>query len=144
MAIIDDILDISKIEAGMLSIRPQPLAPMALIEQVLDPFQTSVEEKGLRLVFHVDRLLPDQIVGDLDRLRQLIANLIGNAVKFTERGEIVVTADYGLGRTASTNCGSMWSIPASVSTRPIERNCSNRSGRVTCRPPAAMAAPASA
>ena len=49
MAIIDDILDISKIEAGMLSIRPEPLAPVELIEQVLDLFQTSVEEKGLRL-----------------------------------------------------------------------------------------------
>ena len=58
MAIIDDILDISKIEAGMLSIRPQPVAPAELIEQVLDLFQTSVEEKGLRQVFHVDTLLP--------------------------------------------------------------------------------------
>ena len=81
----------------MLSIRPQPLAPMALIEQVLDLFQTSVEEKGLRLVFHFDALLPDQIISDPDRLRQLIANLVGNAVKFTERGEIVVTAAYGPG-----------------------------------------------
>ena len=99
MAIIDDILDISKIEAGMLSIRPQPVAPAKLIEQVLDLFQTSVEENGLWQVFHVDTLLPDQILADPDRLRQLIANLLGNAVKFTERGEIVVTAGYGPGQS---------------------------------------------
>jgi two-component system, sensor histidine kinase and response regulator len=90
LTIIDDILDFSKIEAGRLDIEDIEFNLRAVIEGVEDLLARSVQAKGLELVVVVDRTVPAVIGGDPGRIRQVLTNLIGNAIKFTASGEIVV------------------------------------------------------
>ncbi|WOO42828.1 hybrid sensor histidine kinase/response regulator [Rubellicoccus peritrichatus] len=99
MAIINDILDFSKIEAGQLQIEHIHFNLIETIEEVLDQFIPSVREKGLELAVNLEPDLPSHVRGDPTRLKQVIGNLISNAVKFTDEGEIVVRA-RGLESTA--------------------------------------------
>ncbi len=90
LTIINDILDFSKIEAGKLQLEP---APFPLRDSLADAVRTlglRAQQKGLELVCHVAPDVPDLVVGDLGRLRQIVVNLVGNAIKFTQEGEIVV------------------------------------------------------
>ena len=90
LSVISDILDFSKIEAGKLSLE---IAPFDLRERVGDSVKSlalRAAEKKLELAVHVDHAVPDFVVGDPYRLRQLIINLVGNAIKFTDDGEVVV------------------------------------------------------
>ncbi|MCA9962532.1 MAG: PAS domain-containing protein, partial [Anaerolineales bacterium] len=93
LTVINDILDFSKIEAGHLEMEKQPFSLRACIEDSLDLLATPAAEKGLDLAYILSDGIPDTIVGDVTRLRQVLVNLIGNAVKFTETGEVVVTGD---------------------------------------------------
>ena len=93
LAIINDILDFSKIEAGRLDLRPEPFSLADCIGDALHPFGQRAAEKGLELAMRVAPGVPPILVGDALRLRQVITNLVANAVKFTERGEIVVMAE---------------------------------------------------
>ncbi|HEY7154977.1 MAG TPA: PAS domain S-box protein, partial [Gemmataceae bacterium] len=91
MTVINDILDFSKIEAGKLQLE---LAPFALRDSLDDAVRTlglRAQQKGLELVCHIASDVPDNLLGDQGRLRQVIVNLVGNAIKFTERGEVVVS-----------------------------------------------------
>lgn len=88
---IDDILDLSRIEAGKLEIRTQPVDLRALLQELESMFSYRVVEQGLRLVVEVAPQLPMAMQVDEARLRQILINLIGNAVKFTEQGSISVT-----------------------------------------------------
>ena len=90
MRVINDILDFSKIEAGKFDLDPIEFAPRDLVEDTLKVLAIRAHEKGLELVCEFDERVPNRVVGDPGRLRQVITNLTGNAVKFTERGEVVV------------------------------------------------------
>ncbi|KAI7880908.1 hypothetical protein K492DRAFT_236965 [Lichtheimia hyalospora FSU 10163] len=90
LTIIDDILDISKIEAGRMTIESIPFSLRSAIFSVLKTLAVKANQKKLDLIYHVDSNIPDQLVGDPFRLRQVITNLIGNAVKFTNHGEVVL------------------------------------------------------
>ncbi len=91
LTIINDILDFSKIEAGMLEMEAQPFDLRACIEAVLDLLTPMASKKGLDLAYVIDDNTPLSVVGDVTRLRQILLNLLNNAIKFTERGEVVVS-----------------------------------------------------
>jgi PAS domain S-box-containing protein len=91
LGIIDDLLDISRIETGRLKIEERPFDIRDCVRQAVTMFAKQGEEKGVRLHWEVTPQIPPQVRGDPDRLGQVLINLIGNAVKFTERGEVVVT-----------------------------------------------------
>jgi signal transduction histidine kinase/CheY-like chemotaxis protein len=88
--LIDDILDFSKIEAGKLDLSPADFRLRDGLGDTLRTLALRAHEKGLELAYHVAPDVPDKLVGDLPRLRQILVNLVGNAIKFTERGEVVV------------------------------------------------------
>jgi two-component system, sensor histidine kinase and response regulator len=88
MDIINDILDFSKIEMGKLETESVPFMLRSMLGQTLRTLAVRAGQKGLELVFQVDSQVPDSLIGDPGRLRQVLLNLAGNAVKFTERGEI--------------------------------------------------------
>jgi PAS domain S-box-containing protein len=94
---INDILDFSKLEAGQLELKLEPVAPAQLIEEALDLFSLETEARGVALRTEGLDDLPDDLLIDGGRLRQVLLNLIGNAVKFTEAGAITVTAGYEAG-----------------------------------------------
>jgi PAS domain S-box-containing protein len=93
MVIINDILDVSKIEAGKLSLETQELDLRELVLDVLRGLKVSADAKGLSLVSDVDPGMPTLVRGDPGRLRQILINLIGNAIKFTARGQISVAIE---------------------------------------------------
>ncbi|KAI9927840.1 hypothetical protein ASPWEDRAFT_184594 [Aspergillus wentii DTO 134E9] len=88
LVIIDDILDISKIEANHMNVEAVPFSLGQTIFKALKTLAVEANEKGLDLVYHIDNSVPDHVIGDSFRLRQVILNLLGNAIKFTESGEI--------------------------------------------------------
>ncbi len=92
LAIISDILDFSKIEAGMLELEERPFNIEDCIGQSLQTFAAEAAEKGLRLNSRVRGSLPPTLLGDVTRVRQVLTNLISNAVKFTDQGAVTVTA----------------------------------------------------
>ncbi|HBH03286.1 MAG: hypothetical protein A2W08_07805 [Candidatus Rokubacteria bacterium RBG_16_73_20] len=93
LTLLNDILDFSKIEAGRLDLERITFAPRVTLGEALKTLALRAHEKGLELVADVQADVPDAVVGDPVRLRQIIVNLVGNAVKFTARGEIVVRVD---------------------------------------------------
>jgi PAS domain S-box-containing protein len=93
LSILDDILDFSKIEAGRLELERHPFDPRQCVESVLDLLSARATEKGLDLGCLVAANTPRRVLGDGSRLRQVLLNLVGNAVKFTQRGEVVVSVD---------------------------------------------------
>ncbi|CAO3448223.1 hypothetical protein [Azospirillum argentinense] len=92
LRIIDDILDFSKIEAGKMDLEQVPVSIPALVEGVAETLAPAARAKGLALLTYVDPALPLALIGDPVRLRQILFNLCGNAIKFTERGRILVQA----------------------------------------------------
>ena len=93
LTIINDILDFSKIEAGKMELDSRPFDLRTHIEETLDLLSARAAEKRLDLVCQVDRGIPETIEGDSLRLRQVLVNLLGNALKFTEKGEVLVRAE---------------------------------------------------
>ncbi|MFZ1813298.1 MAG: PAS-domain containing protein [Rhizobiaceae bacterium] len=93
LTIINDILDFSKIDAGQMELDPAPFLLGEAIEDVATLVSAKVIEKDLELAVRIDPALPTMVVGDVGRLRQIITNLLGNAVKFTESGHILVEVD---------------------------------------------------
>lgn len=91
LQLIQDILDFSKLEARRLQLESQPLDLRQCLEAALSVVAPNVASKGLDLVYQVHEQTPIQIVGDFSRLRQILVNLLNNAVKFTNRGEVVVS-----------------------------------------------------
>jgi signal transduction histidine kinase/DNA-binding response OmpR family regulator/HPt (histidine-containing phosphotransfer) domain-containing protein len=90
LALINDILDFSKIEAGKMQLEKHPFYLTACVESAMDLLAPKAAEKGIDLAFIPQEQLPSRWRGDVTRLRQVLVNLLGNAVKFTEKGEIVV------------------------------------------------------
>ncbi len=91
LRIIDDVLDFSKIEAGRMELEEAPFQLRALVESACQTLSVQAELKGLSIVAVVEPGTPDDLSGDTTRLRQILFNLIGNAIKFTDRGRIEVT-----------------------------------------------------
>ncbi|MFZ5988559.1 MAG: response regulator, partial [Bacillota bacterium] len=90
MSIINDLLDLSKIEAGMFEIIPAPFVLRDNICDILRIFSIKACDKGVELTYDVSPEVPDNLIGDIDRIKQILINLVNNAVKFTESGEIKV------------------------------------------------------
>ncbi|MEX0347768.1 MAG: response regulator [Rhizobiaceae bacterium] len=90
LTIINDILDFSKIDAGQLELDPAPFKLAEAIEDVATLVSTRAKEKDLELIVRVQPGLPENMIGDVGRIRQIITNLMGNAVKFTEKGHVLV------------------------------------------------------
>ena len=94
LATVNDILDFSKLEAGQIEVKRQPASPLAVLSQTVDLFGVQAEEKGLAIGLEVAEGFPETVLLDVDRLRQILLNLVGNAVKFTEAGEVKIQASY--------------------------------------------------
>ena len=92
LALINEILDFSKIEAGKLELEPVPFSLRHVIEDALLPLALRAHQKNLELACQLGPDLPDALIGDAGRLRQILINLVGNAIKFTHSGEVVVRA----------------------------------------------------
>lgn len=90
LCVINDILDFSKIESGKMELENRDFILRDCIEDVLDVFSAKAAQSGLDLVYEIDGNVPAQIIGDSLRLRQVLINLVSNAIKFTHRGEIFV------------------------------------------------------
>ena len=93
LTVINDILDFSKIEAGKLDLDQVDFPLTEALDQIMKTFSLRAAQKDLELACEVASTVPEMVVGDPTRLRQIVNNLVGNALKFTERGEIVVTAN---------------------------------------------------
>ncbi|WP_298913159.1 ATP-binding protein [uncultured Algimonas sp.] len=89
--VIDDILDLSRLEADRITLKPTPFNPAKMLDSLVALHQANARAKGLRLHLSVEPGLPDMFVGDHGRLRQIVGNLIGNAVKFTDAGFVAVS-----------------------------------------------------
>jgi len=93
LVVLNDILDFSKIQAGKLRMESRSFRLRKTVEEVAHLFGRQAQEKGLELVSHMGADVPSQVVGDSVRLRQVLTNLLGNAVKFTEKGEVVLSVE---------------------------------------------------
>src|SRR5438105_12610740 len=93
LMILNDVLDFSKIEMRQLTLEAIPFSLSDQLADVLKPLALRAEQKGLELICHVLPDVPSAVVGDPGRLRQVLVNLIGNAIKFTERGQILVQVE---------------------------------------------------
>ncbi len=115
--LINDILDLSKVEAGALRVEQIPFAPLAEVENALSLVQGKAEAKGLVIEMSAERPLPTPIISDPTRLRQILVNVLGNAVKFTERGKVSLTIKkmgrYLAFEVEDTGCG----IPQAAQAR---------------------------
>jgi signal transduction histidine kinase/CheY-like chemotaxis protein len=94
LAILNDILDLSKVESGKLELESTPFSLDELLAQIIRPFGVAADRKGIELLCRTAPDLPEVIVGDPGRLRQILCNLIGNAVKFTEAGHVLVDISH--------------------------------------------------
>ena len=143
LSIINDILDFSKIEAGKLDLDPIRFRLRRILSTTLKTLAVRAHQKGLELNLDIDDRVPDALIGDVNRLRQVLINLIGNAIKFTERGEVVVSVQVE-SQTPATEV-----MPALRCARHRHRHsgrqAATRSSRPSRRPmappPASTAAP---
>jgi PAS domain S-box-containing protein len=102
LCVINDILDLSKVEANKLSLEQIPFSLRAMVSSAVKPLSFRADEKGLALVSDIEDSVPDNLLGDQGRLRQILVNLIGNAIKFTLSGKVALRV-----RTTSESGGSV-------------------------------------
>ena len=93
IALINDILDLAKVDGGKMIFEKKPFKMAVSIASMLQLFETKIQEKNLKLVTNYDNKIPEVLLGDSIRLHQIILNLVSNAVKFTSKGKIVVSAN---------------------------------------------------
>ncbi len=106
LSVINDILDFSKIEAGRFDLDAARFELRETIGDTMKALAVRAHGKNLELAFHVDSRVPDYLIGDRFRLRQILVNLVGNAIKFTEQGEIVVDVSLAATREDHAEAGS--------------------------------------
>ena len=144
LTLINDILDYSKIEAGKIVLDPRPFDVADLVGEVLHSLAIPAHQKGLELAFSFGQGVPSAIVGDGLRVRQVLLNLVGNAVKFTGQGEVVVGVTWSpLAIPAiKIRCfTSPFAIPGSEFHRRLKPNCFTPSSRGTHPRLASLGAP---
>ncbi|MFN0174837.1 MAG: response regulator [Saprospiraceae bacterium] len=95
--VVNDILDFSKLEAGEVKLRQVPFSPARLAADVQEALSLPAEKKGIELTLKVDENVPEAVFGDPTRLYQILMNLVGNAVKFTEKGQVELAVAVGSG-----------------------------------------------
>ncbi|PCI96379.1 MAG: hypothetical protein COB15_10450 [Flavobacteriales bacterium] len=93
LVVVNDILDISKIESGKMTFENKKFKLVDLISSVVDIFEAKAVEKGLDLEFYIDKTIPEYLIGDSIRLNQILYNLLNNAIKFTPKGKVMVKVD---------------------------------------------------
>ena len=96
LSLINDILDFSKIESGRIDLENEPFDVRECVESALDLFAAKAAQKGLDLLYEITEGVPQRVRGDITRTRQILVNLVGNALKFTEHGEVELTVHAGL------------------------------------------------
>nr|WP_242054963.1 PAS domain S-box protein [Nostoc flagelliforme] len=112
LTIINDILDFSKIESGKLELEEQPFDLRACVEQAISFLAPKAAQKDIELVYQIQPQVPTQIVGDFNRLRQVLMNLLNNAIKFTENGEVVLSVELGIRANGRLNQETSAQSPA--------------------------------
>ncbi len=105
LSVINDILDFSKVEAGKLDLDPIDFRLSQMLDDTLKPLAVRASQKGLRLTSSVNPALPNLLVGDDGRLRQVLVNLVGNAIKFTEAGDVMVEVGFAECDMPTAECG---------------------------------------
>ena len=156
LTIINTILDFSKIEAGRLELEFQPFELRDCVESAVDLLSNEASAKGLNLAYIAEGEFPESIIGDVTRLRQVLINLLGNSIKFTEEGEVALTVTSRRKdpaevprqmksgrRVRNTNFISRSGTPASAFPRIAGIDCSSRSVRLMPLPRAGTAVPGS-
>lgn len=93
LGVINDVLDFSKIEAGKIELDCEEFNLQDSVDEVMKALSVRADQKGLELAYYLRPGVPELIIGDAGRLRQILVNLVGNAIKFTERGEVIVRVD---------------------------------------------------
>jgi len=121
LATVNDVLDFSKLESGHVEIKPAAVSPAALAGGIVDLFTLQASDKGLSLEAGGLDALPDTVLIDSDRVRQILLNLIGNAVKFTEAGQVRLDTGYAAGRLTFTVTDSGPGIAAEDAARLFRR-----------------------
>jgi PAS domain S-box-containing protein len=110
LRLINDILDFSKIEAGKLELEAVPVNLRECVELAVQSLQLRAKQKGLQLLHQIDPQVPHWVYGDPLRLRQIFVNLIGNAIKFTDAGEVVVQIKYACGPPSESMITLLFSV----------------------------------
>jgi PAS domain S-box-containing protein len=118
LTIVNDVLDFSRIEAGQVELEPQPFAPATLVDNAISIIKPLADHKQLDLVVHLDKTLPQRVVGDQDRLRQILLNLLNNAIKFTPQGEIRLAVR---GSTRDSACSLHFSVSDTGIGIPVDK-----------------------
>ncbi len=110
LEVIDDILDFSRVEAGKLTLEIKDFAPRKILRSITGLLSPSAEQKGVSMHIQVDPHLPDRLRGAASRVRQVLINLVGNAIKFTDRGsvEILAAVDPPEDGDAAAQDGRIW------------------------------------
>ncbi len=108
LEIINDILDFAKIDAGKLELAPADFTPRVLVEDMLELLAPRAQEKGLEVSFREQTGLPAMVHGDALRLRQVLTNLVANAIKFTDHGEVVVDLRRAVAPPGAPDDGRLW------------------------------------
>jgi PAS domain S-box-containing protein len=123
LTIINDILDFSKIESGKLELEAQPFDLRGCIEEAIYLLAPKAAQKDIELAYLIKPEVPTHIIGDLTRLRQVLMNLLNNAIKFTENGEVVLSVELGSGEWG---VGSRDQETSSQSPVPTPQGCTER------------------
>ncbi len=122
VTLVQDLVDLSRIEAGRFDLRPRPFDLRETVSAALDPFADTAERNGVHLHAKISSHAPDTLFGDPDRLRQILVNLIGNAIKFTAAGEIAVRLETErLGSTENGHTLRGWVADTGVGIPPADR-----------------------
>lgn len=93
LSVINDVLDFSKIEAGKIEMDNRPFDLHSAIQEAIDLLSPGASEKSIELMYYIDQEVPNWIIGDETRLKQVIVNIVGNAIKFTQKGEVFLEVD---------------------------------------------------
>jgi signal transduction histidine kinase len=142
LRVINDILDFSKIEAGRLDLEPAPFSLRESLGESIKAFGPRAHRKDLELALHVHPETPDDLAGDAMRLGQVLTNLVGNAIKFTDRGEVVLEAAAWSRRPRGKSACTLPSPTRGPASRPTSSaSSSSRSFRRTAPRLAGSGAP---
>ncbi len=124
MTIINDILDYSKIEAGKMTIEPVPFDLLTMLEEICSLMAIRAEEKKIELILHFSSLAPRHVIGDTGRIRQVLFNLIGNALKFTSAGHVLVKVVPDLKSTEGSSRRVLFSVSDTGIGIPADKHAS--------------------
>ncbi len=126
MTVINDVLDFSKMEAGKLDLDPVDFDLRDTVGDAVRPLAIRAHLKGLELAYEIQPDIPDVLVADPHRLRQIVTNLVGNAIKFTERGEVLLAVSIADGGLWNADCGDEAKSQVRRPTSGVELHCAVR------------------